>query len=133
MNVIRLGWLGTRTARYAETTRFFRDVLGLAADYEEPDFAMFKLPAADRDYVEVIGPNADDSDFEAATYTTGPVVGFVVTDLAAARAELAGHGVELLGDIIWSGRTPGYGWFHFRGPDGNVYGMLQGTHLIVGA
>ena len=51
MDVRRLGWLGTRTPRFAETTRFFRDVLGLTTFSEEPDFAMFALPGADHDYV----------------------------------------------------------------------------------
>ena len=58
MDVRRLGWLGTRTPRFAETTRFFRDVLGLTTFSEEPDFAMFALPGADHDYVEIIGPDA---------------------------------------------------------------------------
>ena len=129
MRVQRLGWLGTRTDRYDATRSFFVGVLGLAVEYEEHHFALVAFPAADHDYVEVMGPDAEDSDFEATYYTTGPVVGFVVDDLEAARAELAAAGVELLGDITWSQRTPGYGWFHLRGPDGNVYGMLQGTHL----
>ena len=38
-------------------------------------------------------------------------------------------GIELLGDITWSSRTEGYGWFHLRAPDGNVYSMLQGTRV----
>jgi catechol-2,3-dioxygenase len=41
MDVRRLGWLGTRTRQFAETTRFFRDVLGLTTLSEEPDFAIF--------------------------------------------------------------------------------------------
>jgi len=125
MRVKRLAWLGTRTARFVETRRFFRDVLGLPSDYEDADFVMFGLPSGDHDYVELIGPAAEDSEFETAYYTTGPVVGLLVDDIVAARAELAAAGIELLGEITWSDRTPGYGWFHFRAPDGNVYGMLQ--------
>jgi predicted enzyme related to lactoylglutathione lyase len=130
MDVRRLGWLGTRTPRFAETTRFFRDVLGLTTFSEERDFAMFALPGADHDYVEIIGPDAKDSEFEAATFTTGPVVSFVVGDIVAARSELASAGVELLGEIIWSSSIPDFGWFHFRAPDGNVYGMMQGSRAI---
>jgi catechol 2,3-dioxygenase-like lactoylglutathione lyase family enzyme len=130
MRVQRLGWLGTRTEQFEATRTFFTDVLGLAVEYEEQDFALIAFPAADHDYVEVIGPTAEDSEFERRYYTSGPVVGFVVDDIVAARAELAARGVELLGDIAWSRWTPGYGWFHLRGPDGNVYGMLQGTRLI---
>jgi hypothetical protein len=48
------------------------------------------------------------------------VVGFVVDDIVAARAELASAGATHLGEITWSSQFPGYGWFHFRAPDGNV-------------
>jgi catechol 2,3-dioxygenase-like lactoylglutathione lyase family enzyme len=130
MDVRRVGFVGTRTDRFSETTRFFRDVLGLATSYEAPDFVMLALPGADHDYVEIIGPDAEGLEFQAATYTTGPVVSFVVDDLAAARAELEAAGVELLDDITWSRRLADYGWFHFRGPDGNVYGMMQGSRAV---
>lgn len=125
MDVRRIGFMGTRTDRFAETTRFFRDVLGLAPYHERTDFAMLALPGADHDFVEVIGPDAEGMEFAASTYSTGPVVSFEVGDLAAARAELEAAGIELLDDITWSSRIVGFGWFHFRGPDGHVYG-LQG-------
>ncbi len=130
MDVRRLGFLGTRTDDFAETTRFFRDVLGLATYYEEPDFVMLALPGAEHDYVEIIGPDAEGSEFQTATYTTGPVPSFVVGDLVAARVELDAAGVELLDDITWSSSIEGLGWFHFRAPDGNVYGMMQGSRVI---
>jgi hypothetical protein len=53
-----------------------------------------------------------------------------VGDIVAARSELASAGVELLGEIIWSSSIPDFGWFHFRAPDGNVYGMMQGSRAI---
>jgi catechol 2,3-dioxygenase-like lactoylglutathione lyase family enzyme len=130
MDVRRLGFLGTRTDNFSETTRFFRDVLGLATYYEEPDFAMLSLPGAEHDFVEIIGPAAASSEFQAATYTTGPVASFVVEDVVAARAELEAADVELLDDITWSSSVEGLGWFHFRGPDGCVYGMMQGSRVI---
>jgi catechol 2,3-dioxygenase-like lactoylglutathione lyase family enzyme len=135
MNVRRLAWLGTRTAAVAETAAFFRDTLGIPLVYEEPGFAMLQLPGADYDFVEVFG--ADDPD--AAFYTTGPVVGLLVDDIASARGELESAGIELLGPMVWAQDDPilsetmggqgadGYGWFHFRGPDGNVYCCVQGS------
>jgi hypothetical protein len=81
---------------------------------------MLRLPNADHDYVEVFG--VDDPDF--AFYATGPVVGLLVDDVAGARAELEASGTELIGEITWSSHIEGYGWFHFRGPDGNVYGVV---------
>ena len=130
MQVIRIGWLGTRTAQFDETARFFGDVMGLARIHSEPNFAMFGLPSGSRDYVEVFGSAKGDAGFEAEHYTTGPVPGFLVQDLDEARAELAAAGIELLGDITWARSRPGYGWFHFRGPDGSVYAMLQGSPEI---
>jgi catechol 2,3-dioxygenase-like lactoylglutathione lyase family enzyme len=128
VQVKRLAWLGTRTERFDETTSFFRDVLGLSVQYEETGFAMLRLPGGDRDFVEVFG--ADDPD--VAFYSTGPVVGLLVDDVVEARAELEEAGVELLGGIEWSRSMEGYGWFHFRGPDGTVYGMVQGSRVSPG-
>jgi len=130
MKVRRLGWLGTRTASFDATSRFFRDTLGLTISHEEHDFALFDLPGGTHDHVEVFGPEAEDTDLEAEFYTTGPVVGFVVDDIDLARAELAAAGIELIGDITWAGSVAGYGWFHFRAPDGCVYAMLQGTTAL---
>ena len=58
----------------------------------------------------------DDPPFEDA-----PVAGFLVDDVAAARAELEQlEGVEFIGPIHDDG---GFGnqWSHFRAPDGQVY------------
>ncbi|MEO6060252.1 MAG: VOC family protein [Candidatus Limnocylindria bacterium] len=127
MQVVRVAWVGTRTDQFTETTRFFREVLGLAAVHEETDFAILQLPSGDRDFLEIFGADAAGKAFEAEHYTNGPVPGFLVTDLVEARAELAAAGVELLDEISWPKSIPGYGWFHFRAPDGNVYAMLQGS------
>lgn len=121
MQVKRLAWLGTRTEKFDETTAFFRDVLGIPLFHEEPGFAMLQLPGAERDFVEVF---ASDNSF-AASYSTGPVVGLLVDDVEQARAELDAAGVELLGPTQWLQSMDGYGWFHVRGPDGNVYAILQ--------
>jgi catechol 2,3-dioxygenase-like lactoylglutathione lyase family enzyme len=127
MKVSRLCWLGTRTEAFDETTAFFRDVLGLSLGYEEPGFAMFALPAADRDYVEVFSAARSDL---AASYTTGPVVGLLVDDVVGAREELAAAGVELLDETQSPETMDGYRWFHFRGPDGNVYAIVEGSSSV---
>ncbi len=128
MQVKRLAWLGTRTEKFEETTAFLRDVLGLPVFYEEPGFSMLQLPGADRDFIEVFAPDNPDG----ALYSTGPVVGLLVDDIEQSRAEPEAAGVELLGSIHWSQSIEGYGWFHFRGPDGNVYGVLQGSRALPG-
>jgi hypothetical protein len=38
-------------------------------------------------------------------------------------------GVELIGPIEWLQSMDGYGWFYVRGPDGNVYAILQGSRV----
>jgi len=49
-----------------------------------------------------------------------------VDDIAAAREELAAANVELIGELVWANELfdnpnmAGFGWFFFRGPDGNV-------------
>ena len=127
MKVRRLAWLGVRTEAFDETTAFFRDVLGLPVGYEESGFALLELPDADHDYIEVFSAAREDL---ATFYSTGPVVGLLVDDIVEARAELAAAGIELLDEIHWSDGIEGYGWFHFRGPDGNVYAVLQGSRIL---
>jgi catechol 2,3-dioxygenase-like lactoylglutathione lyase family enzyme len=119
--------LGVRTEAFDETTALFRDVLGLSLQYEESGFSMFALPDADRDFVEVFSASRKDL---AATYTTGPVVGLLVDDLDEARAELEAAGIELLDEIQSVGTLEGYRYFHFRGPDGNVYAMVEGSSAL---
>src|SRR3712207_487864 len=116
--ILGLGWAGTRTERFAATTAFFRDVLGLRVVHDTPHQVVFALP--DGSPVEVFGPGDPDHDY----FSTGPVVEFLVEDVPAARAELEAAGVELLGSPRESG-TPGEAWAHFRAPDGNVYGLVS--------
>ena len=111
MNVTGLGWLGTRTNRGEDLARFYGEVLGLQQVHAEPGFWVFRLPGGQ--HVEVFGTEHPDKEH----FTTGPVVGFGVEDLAAAVQELAEAGVELIGDTRWSSQ-------HFRGPDGNIYELV---------
>jgi len=128
VQVRRLAWLGTRTEKFDETTAFFLDVLGIPVLHEEPGFAMLKLPGADRDFVEVFAPDNP----SASLYSTGPVVGLLVDDIEQARIELDAAGVELIGSTQWLQSMDGYGWFHVRGPDGNVYAIMQDSRLPTG-
>ena len=54
-------------------------------------------------------------------FESHPVVaGFLVDDIESVRAELArAPDVELLGELRVM--PDGYGWRHFRAPDGHVY------------
>jgi catechol 2,3-dioxygenase-like lactoylglutathione lyase family enzyme len=111
MEIIGLGWLGTRTFHAAALAQFYGEVLGLPLSHEEPGFWVVTLP--DGRNVEVFGEGYRGKEH----FDTGPVAGFAVRDLPAAVAELRAAGVELLGE-------PGPTWQHFRGPDGNVYELV---------
>ena len=111
MDVRGLGWSGTRTDRAEALALFYQDVLGLDLVHTEPHFWVFELP--DGQHVEVFGRQYPGK----GHFETGPVVGFEVTDLAQAVAELREAGIELVGE-------PGPSWQHFRGPDGNVYELV---------
>jgi catechol 2,3-dioxygenase-like lactoylglutathione lyase family enzyme len=92
--------------------------MGLAVDHEEDDFVAFKLSDGSR--LEVFGP----SDAEHRHFSTGPVAGFQVDDIEAARARLTSAGAEFIGPIHrWE--PTGEAWTHFRAPDGNVYELTS--------
>lgn len=108
LHVSGLAWLGVRTSRHDEQASFFEDVLGMSVGHREP--GMTALDLVDGSQVEVFSPTFPGK----AHFVTGPVAGFAVRDLDAARSHLLQHGVEMLG-------TTGPSWQHFRAPDGNVY------------
>ena len=111
MEVLRLGWCGTRTEHGPELAAFYRDVLHLPLVHHETGFWVFRLP--DGTHVEVFA-----ADFRGKEhFTTGPVVGFAVRDLPAAVDELRAAGVSLVGPTRPESQ-------HFRGPDGNVYELV---------
>ncbi|GAA2728160.1 VOC family protein [Cellulomonas aerilata] len=112
MEITGLGWSGTRTDRAEALAHFYEHVLELRLVHTEPHFWVFRLP--DGNHVEVFGRQFPGKEH----FTTGPVVGFTVTDLPQATRQLREAGVELLGE-------PGPTWQHFRGPDGNVYELVS--------
>ena len=113
-----LSWVGTRTERYSELVTFYREAMGLEVDHEEEDFIVFKL--ADGSKVEVFGP----SDRDHLHFDTGPVAGFEVDDIQAARERLEAGGAEFIGPVRrWEPTDEA--WSHFRAPDGNVYELTQ--------
>ncbi len=108
MQVTGVGWAGVRTEQASAMAHFCEDVLGLQPTERGDD--LWAYTTADGSKVEVFGPRYPGK----SHMDRGPVVGFVVTNLAAAVQELRASGVELLGE-------PGPTWQQFRGPDGNVY------------
>jgi catechol 2,3-dioxygenase-like lactoylglutathione lyase family enzyme len=114
-----LVWVGTATDRYDQTAAFFRDVLGLSVFHQSEHLTVLRMPTGD--WVEVFGPGHE----HFGEFDSGPVVEFLVEDLAAARAELEAQGVRFLHENhSWGAFT----WAHFRGPDGNIYGITSGPY-----
>ncbi len=118
MNVTALIWVGTRTTEFAATRSFFGDVLGLRAQVDEPDFAVFGL--ADGSSLEVFGPTSPYNQ-----HLTHPVAGFRVTDLDEAVGDLAAAGAEI---VLPVQTGEDRAWLHFRAPDGFVYELVQDRH-----
>ena len=109
-----LAWLGVRTENYEGMVAFLKEGLGMDVDHARGDLTAFKLP--DGSTVEVFGPGDRDHRF----FTTGPVAGFLVDDIEAARRDLEAAGAELIGPVhVWE--ETGESWCHFRAPDGNIY------------
>ncbi len=131
MNVQRICFLGTRTGNFEATAALFRDVLGLASTHTEPGWSVFQLPSGRTDFVEVFGPENRNASLFPAEVDTGIVVAFAVDDIVGAQEGLTAAGVELIGDLVWANELfddpnmQGFGWFFFRGPDGNIYVMQQ--------
>lgn len=119
MRIRGLVWLGATTERFDEMCSFLERVLGLERVIDEPGFAAYQLP--DTSLVEVFHPSSR----YAEHHDGRPVAGFLVDDVAAARAELEAAGVELVGPIESS---EGFAWQYFRGPDGNLYEVTSGPY-----
>jgi catechol 2,3-dioxygenase-like lactoylglutathione lyase family enzyme len=111
MQVKGIGWLGTRTDRFAEMVDFTTDVLGLTPSVNAPDIAVFKLP--DGDEFEVFAAGNDDLPFPNI-----PVAAFLVPDVDRARAEMEARGARFIGPTT---HHDAFAWAYFRAPDGHVY------------
>lgn len=118
-NVLGTVWAGVRTDRSNEMRAFVRDVLGAPLIVDEPAMAIFRL--GDTSLFEVLGQAWVD----AVGYPTGPVVGFWVTNVDAARSALEDAGTELVGPTFADGD---HRWQHFRAPDGNLYQVASGPY-----
>lgn len=113
MNIKGIKWLGSPTTEFDGMKRFLIDVLGLTPQKESEDFAVFDLPNGD--VWELFGPKtlADSPHF-----MRGPVTGFEVDDVDAARREMEAKGILFIGPVR---RASGFTWSHFFAPDGHVY------------
>lgn len=55
MKVLRVSFVGVRSANCAPTVDMFRDVLSMDIAFEHPGWAGFRLLSGDRDLLEIFG------------------------------------------------------------------------------
>jgi catechol 2,3-dioxygenase-like lactoylglutathione lyase family enzyme len=119
ISVLGIVWLGAVTDDLDSTCEFYEDVLRLHLVHRcEKDHAI--LRTVNGDYVALYGPKTD----RYRLFTTGPVAGFRVGNIAAARAEMEEREVEFLGP---TSATDGGRWkyAHFLGPDQKIYELVE--------
>lgn len=112
MKVEGLVFAGVGSTEHAAVAAFLADALGVEVEREGDarrlEFANgSSLALVPRDYVE---PPSD------------TLLGFLVDDVEAATAELAGRGIGPDGELL-SGY--GYRYRHFRAPDGRRFELLD--------
>jgi catechol 2,3-dioxygenase-like lactoylglutathione lyase family enzyme len=131
MKVLRVSFVGIRSANFAPTIDMFRDVLGMDVAFEHPGWAGFKLPSGDRDLLEIFGSRDVDERVVPPEFEHGVLVAFAVHDVVGAREALATAGIELIGELVSAADVTGdpadegWSWCFFRAPDGNVYALQQ--------
>ena len=123
MKLLKIGWVGTRTDRPEAMADFFGRILGMRPNHTGEDLWVFQLP--DGSKAEVFGPSHNDH------FTTGPVVEFLVDDVAAVTDELRAAGVPIVFGPVRYDDEDDVAWMHFRAPDGYIYGFTQGRDLEV--
>ena len=80
-----------------------------------------EMATASGDFIEAFDQNLP----ERALFH-GPVVGFLVDDVACARAELESKSVNFIGPVS---RGTDWEWSYFRSPEGHVYQIMAELKL----
>lgn len=109
-------WIGVIVDDLDTQRRFWKQLLGVQEDHAGPDFAHFILPGGQ--VFEVIR-RSDAPEYDGRRFQ----VGFEVSDLESARAELVSRGVVPITEIVGAD-TPDP-WAYFRDPEGNVFEIKQ--------
>jgi catechol 2,3-dioxygenase-like lactoylglutathione lyase family enzyme len=114
MRVIGINWVGIRAEDMATSQRLFEGALGLRRVHQAHDFLVFDTARGDR--VELFGSKGPQPLYQFERNSL--VVGFLVDDMAAAKAAVMAAGFSLLGPTQGDAHSQ---WQHFRGPGGRVY------------
>ena len=120
MNVTGVDFIAIPTQDFDRAEAFYADVLGL-----ERSKRWGNMPAGEFENGTVTIALMQSDAFGLEFSSHSHPVAFQVDDVHAAREELEGKGVEFLTENHGWGD---YRWTHFRGPDGNVYGITTGPY-----
>jgi predicted enzyme related to lactoylglutathione lyase len=121
MGELNLGWpvwIGVVVDDLEAQRRFYRDVLGLTETSSGDDWVQFDLGAGR--LVELLARSEDQPQYDERRVQ----VGFAVTDIRTASAELEARGVERISEVE-GGPESGQYWCYFRDPEGNVFELAQ--------
>jgi catechol 2,3-dioxygenase-like lactoylglutathione lyase family enzyme len=105
---------------------FYRDTLGLALKFEDPDSAFFEMESSEVLLLTIAGAqdllSSEDVATQHPTKASSQLVAFV-EDVDAVHADLVAKGVEFVREPVdraWGMRTA-----HFRDPDGNIWEIAR--------
>ena len=120
MNVEGITWQAVTLdpGKFAQMKQLYIQTFGLAPAMEMDGVAVFRMPNGS--LLELYTPHS----VPPFGYNDAFAFGFRADDIEQASKEIEAAGGELLGDI---NRVPemGYAYRHFRGPDGQVYGLNE--------
>jgi catechol 2,3-dioxygenase-like lactoylglutathione lyase family enzyme len=108
-------WVGLVVEDFESQHRFYRDVLGLKEEQAGDGWAWFDLGKGR--HFELL-QHSDRPQYS----TLGFRVGFKVTDIEAARAEMIARGVEAISEIDGTGEER---WAYFRDPEGHIFEIKE--------
>ena len=120
MNVEGITWHAVTLdpAKFAQVKQLYVQTFGLSPAMEMDGVVVFQMP--NDSILELYTPQS----VPPFGYNGALAFGFRVDHIDQASREIEAAGGELLGDI---NRVPelGYAYRHFRGPDGQVYGLNE--------
>jgi catechol 2,3-dioxygenase-like lactoylglutathione lyase family enzyme len=117
-------WIGVVAENLDAQRRFYRDVLGLAELAAGPDWVQFDFGAGMLELVQ----RSEEPQYEVARYQ----VGYVVSDIGTARADLISRGAQPVSEIEGGDSDSGR-WCYFRDAEGNVFELKERRAGAAGA
>jgi catechol 2,3-dioxygenase-like lactoylglutathione lyase family enzyme len=111
-------WVGVVAENLEAQRRFYRDVMGLREVDSSADWVGFDM--GEGRVFELLRRDPQVPEYAERRYQ----VGFEVSNIRAARDELVGRDVEVVGEVQ-GGEEAGALWAYFRDPEGNVFEITQ--------